>query len=362
VSDIARFLTRRVHEARTPGAAWWVEAGGSVVDRGAVGRCTLDATAEAVGLATPFDLASLTKPLATALLLVLLEQDGAIDLDAPAAAWLEAFDGSSWSRTTLLDLAVHRSGLPAWRPLFGSAPDIAERIASIAREQPVAAGTTLYSDLGYIVLGAVIERVTESRLDTAFADRIAGPLGRTRLGFARDGRGFEDAAATEHGNAYERALAGCAAADHPWRSHVLRGEAHDANAWSLGGVAGHAGLFGTVEDVAAVAREIVKPAALPLGPAAQRRLLEPVGPQFDRTVGFVVARAAAAARGVLPVGARGHAGFTGTSLWIDVASRALFVLLSNRVHPRVEPRGFDSVRRAFHRLAVRGARRSRLVE
>lgn len=347
---LRRFLESRVAEGWMPGAVWWVE-GPRGVHRGAVGRAVESPAPEDTTERTPYDLASLTKPLATAPLLVLLEQEGILDLDAPAGSFLGALEGSAWAAASLVSLARHTAGLPAWLPLFAAGEALEDYLARIALE-PAAGppGRVLYSDPGYIVLGAVLERVTSKDLPRLFEDRLARPLGLERTAFAQRGEICPDAAATERANDFERAMAGAAGAGYRWRDRIARGEVHDANAHALGGAAGHAGLFGTAREVAAIAREFIEPRALPLGDRARERLLRPVN---GRTVGFVAAEASAAARGILSDPAPGHTGFTGTSLWLDPAARRLFVLLTNRVHPRVPEREFHWLRRGFHRLARR---------
>ena len=213
-----------------------------------------------------------------------------------------------------------------------------------------------YSDLGYILLGVAIERAASVTLDRLFAERIAAPLGLKRTAFASAGSSFGDAAATERGNAYERALAGEVGAAHVWRSQLIRGEVHDANAHGLGGVAGHAGLFGPVDEVARLAGELLDPRTLPIDREAHARL---VGRAVDgRTIGFVTAARAKAACGILPDDAPGHTGFTGTSVWLDPGRRGVYVLLAHRIHPRVGPRDFSPVRRGFHRLSRRTLERA----
>jgi CubicO group peptidase (beta-lactamase class C family) len=211
---------------------------------------------------------------------------------------------------------------------------------------------TRYSDPGYIVLGAVLERATGQTLDELFRQRIAVPLGLARTGFATPREAFEDAAATETGNEYERELAGAEGAGHRFRETIPRGQVHDGNAHALSGIAGHAGLFGTAGEVAAVGREILTPRILPLDPGSRGRLLRPGGEAGDRTVGFLAAAGAGAARGILPDRAVGHVGFTGTSIWLDPERERVLVLLTNRVHPRVPEADFRWVRRGFHRLAA----------
>jgi CubicO group peptidase (beta-lactamase class C family) len=203
------------------------------------------------------------------------------------------------------------------------------------------------------LLGVVLERMMRRRLDELFDERIARPVGLLRTGFAAGGREFPDAAATEQGNHYERALAGQSGAGHRWRDAIPRGEVHDANAHGLGGVAGHAGLFGTAEEVVRLGNEILRPNVLPIDARARERLLRVAPPGDGRTVGMVTAAWSSAGRGILPDDAPGHTGFTGTSLWLDPAADRCYVLLTNRVHPRVPARDFQWVRRGFHRLAVR---------
>lgn len=356
-TPLRRLLARRVDEGWMAGAAWWVEGPRGPVDHGAVGWAARAPRAVALEEATPFDLASLTKPLCTALLLVLLEVEERLDPSRPVAGWLGELDGSWVGRASLLDLASHTAGLEAWRPLYLEASDGPGYLRTIAAtRRAVPPGQTLYSDLGYVVLGLVLERATGRGLERLFLERVARPLGLARLGFAVGGRGFEDAAATECGNAHERTMAGEAGARHRWRTEVLRGEVHDGNAHGLGGVAGHAGLFGPLADVAAVGRELLLPQRLPLGPAARRRLFEARSACGGRSVGCVVAAHSRAARGILPDRAPGHTGFTGTSLWLDPTAGIQLVLLTNRVHPAVSPRDFQCVRRAFHRMAYRQAR------
>jgi CubicO group peptidase (beta-lactamase class C family) len=349
-----RFLAARIAEGRMPGASWWVGEHGRATSRGAVGSAVAGRRADPVRERTPFDLASLTKPLATATLLVLAEQEGELDLDASLGEVLEEAGRSPLASRSLLSLATHTAGLPAWAPLFLRASSLSGYVAEILRLPPaVPAGRTLYSDLGYILLGAVLERRTGRGLDALFAERIARPVGLVRTGFAGTGRDFSDAAATERGNLYERDLAGTEGEGRRWRDEIPRGQVHDANAHGLGGVAGHAGLFGTADEVARLAGELLRPSALTLGERARNRMLRVAPPSEGRTVGMVTAAWASSARGVWPDDGPGHTGFTGTSLWLDPGSGRCCVLLTNRIHPRVPERDFRPLRRAFHRLAIR---------
>ena len=354
---IERFLAARVADGWTPGAAWWVARGEKPVEFGAVGHAVATPASEPLSTNTPFDLASLTKPLSTATLLVLAEQEGALDLQSPVGEHLVELDGSPWRETSLLSLATHSAGLPAWKPLCAEAGSMEGYLRAIAgTPRAVPEGTTLYSDLGYMLLGEVLARTAGESLAVQFRRRIAEPLGLERTGFAERPDAFSDAAATEEGNDYERQLAGPAGARHNWRSDSIRGQVHDANAHGLGGVAGHAGLFAPIRELAALGAELLRPQKIPLGDRARDRLMRVVPGSTGRTVGFVAASHSTAASGILPGHSPGHTGFTGTSLWLEPSRGLLFVLLTNRVHPKVSPRNFQLVRRGFHRLAVQATK------
>jgi len=325
---VGSWLASRSGAGVTPGGTWWIEGPG-VLSHGAAGQAALEPELELAAETTPYDLASLTKPLCTALLAALLEQDGRLSLDMPVGELVGELAGSPYASASLLDLGSHHARLPAWRPLYLAAADLAGCLRTIASTPPVGKeGESVYSDLGYIVLGAALQRISGASLDRAFKERIAGPLGLSGLGFVTGASRLAAAAPTERANTFERERSG-----------------------ALGGVAGHAGLFGTAREVATVAREILHPKVLDLRARARERLLLPSHPGADRTFGFVLARGSEAAKGVLPDDAPGHTGFTGTSLWLDPERDAIYVLLTNRVHPRVALDPFQPERLAFHRLA-----------
>ena len=354
VDPLDPFLRGEIERGAMPGAAWWVGSPRNVVAQGASGLAAREPRPVPLRSSTPFDLASLTKPLATALLAVILDRERLLSLDATIASVLPELSGSSFGQATLRDVAAHRAGLPAWMPLYLSGATSEAYLATIARcERAAPPGATVYSDLGYLLLGFAVERASGSPLDRQFDERIARPLGLARCGFASASRSFADAAATEEDRAYERALALPAGLSHGPRTKIGRGEVHDGNAWGLGGVAGHAGLFGTAADVAAIALAILDPGLLGLAQDALRPMLHSVaeGRGF-RTVGFVRAADSETVGGVLPDDAVGHLGFTGTSVWIDTGRSRVYVLLTNRVHPRVPEASFVPTRRGFHALAA----------
>lgn len=351
---LGAFLGAEVGRGAMPGAAWWVGDARGAIAAGVIGHAVIRPDVEPLVKDTPFDLASLTKPLATALLATILDREGRLGLETPMGEIFPGLRESSFGAATLRDAAAHRAGLPAWVALYVAETTREGYVKAIAAsERQGATGETLYSDLGYILLGFAVEKAAGAPLDRLFAERIARPLNLARCGFAGRSGLFADAAATERGTAHERALAGPSARGDRFRSEIPRGEVHDGNAWGLGGVAGHAGLFGTAADVAAIALAILDPTRIGLDPGALDPMLRPVeeGPGI-RTVGFIRAIDTESVRGVLPDDAVGHWGFTGTSLWIDVTRPRVYVLLTHRVHPRVPQDPFTATRRGFHSLAA----------
>jgi CubicO group peptidase (beta-lactamase class C family) len=350
MDSVARYLKARINAGRMPGAVWAISGPSGIVSESALGHAAVEPERVEAGIGTLYDLASLTKPLCTGLALVILEEQGRCSLDAPAVEWLPELEGSAYADVSLLRFAAHTAGLPAWRPLYLTGSGAAAFLAAIAAEPADAPVKTVYSDLGYICLGIAIERIVGRPLDVWFEESVATVLGLKRLGFATR-VDCSAAAPTERGNDYERSLAGDAGARGAWRRSMIHGEVHDGNAHALGGVAGHAGLFGALGDVVTLASELIRPQALALGARARERLLTEALPGSGRTIGFVQAAASDAARGVFAADAPGHVGFTGCSLWLEPARGFIYVLLTNRVHPVVDGEGFQSVRLGFHRAA-----------
>ena len=333
-----------------PGAVGAVSGPAGTVCEWVLGHAALEPERIETRIDTLYDLASLTKPLCTGLALAILEQQGRCSLDAPLVQWLPEFEDSAYANASLLRLASHTAGLPPWRPLYLRGSNARAFLAAIAAEPAGAPGRTAYSDLGYVCLGLAIERIAGRPLDVWFEESVAGVLGLERLGFSTR-VDCAAAAPTERGNVHERSMAGQAGSGHAWRRSMIQGEVHDGNAHALGGVAGHSGLFGTLRDVVTLASELIRPRTLELGARARARLLTEALPGSGRTVGFALADASDAARGVFAADAPGHVGFSGPSVWLEPDRRYTYVLLTNRVHPVVDGLDFQPVRLGFHRAA-----------
>ncbi len=359
---VREFLHRQAKSGAFSGASWSVGNREGAISEGAVGVTATGSRGESVRPDTLFDLASLTKPLATALPAAILEERGLLDLEAPIVEFLPAAGRTDYADATLLDLGTHSAGLPAWKPLWAGERTLESYVTRILSFPPAnRRGEVLYSDLGFILLGAVLEEVAGKKLDRLFLDEIAEPLDLTGIGFPGvagsgdrpagiDKKRLDSAAATEVGNRYERDLAGEAGRKAELRDGLIQGEVHDGNAWAVGGVTGHAGLFGSAPDSAAICRELLAPGGGIFGEGPVDRLLKPrIG---GRSFGLRTAPDCSSPAGVLPEPALGHTGFTGTAFWIDPGSSRYWVLLTNRVHPKVEATGFQEVRRQFLRRAV----------
>jgi len=359
-ASVEEFLRGQIRDGSFPGAVYLIAERERVLAAGALGESVREPELLAASAETLYDLASLTKPLATALLAVRLQAEGRLALDdrleRHLPEWRSA--GDARSEVTLLDLLTHRSGLPAWDPLYVHSTDVAgriDRLRTIPLAHPPLQDVT-YSCLDYILLGFALARAGGSPLDRLFRDTVTAPLGGPEILFTPPMETRRRVAATELGNERERALAGPAGDGYnKWRRGIIWGEVHDNNAHTLGGVAGNAGLFGTAGALHALAREFL-PGGTGLLGVEERALFEhnfTPGLGQHRAVGFQLASGPGSSAGpVLSPRSFGHTGFTGTSLWIDPDSRRIYVLLTNRVHPRFRDLDMNAVRRQFHVLAA----------
>ncbi len=327
--DLARLnridavVTEAIANHETPGAVVLVGRGDTVVFRKAYGQRAVAPVAEAMTLDTMFDVASLTKVVATTTAAMILLEEGRIRLIDPVAKYVPDFGKYGKDRITIRDLMTHMSGLRPDVDLGDSweGHDAAIRLGT--EEIPVAAPGRrfIYSDINYFMLGEIVERVTKMKLDVFVRERVFQPLGMRDSMFNPP-----------------RALYGRIA---PTQPATLRGVVHDPTSRRMGGVAGHAGLFSTAADLAIFCRMLLDGGAVGsarvLSPLAVERMTSPASPAGEaniRGLGWDVDSSYSSNRGeFLPLGSYGHTGFTGTSLWIDPASRVFVVFLSNRVHP-----------------------------
>jgi CubicO group peptidase (beta-lactamase class C family) len=356
---ISRLLTERIAAGDFPSAVYLVAERGRDVLAGALGHAVSEPEEYAASLDTIYDLASLTKPLVTGLLCALRIERGELALDGEVGFHLPEFDRSDKCTLTLGQLLTHTSGLPAWRPLYIEAADRSDVLRAIAA-QPLesAPGTRVrYSDLGFITLGLLIERLAGAPLAEVARREIFEPLALSRTFFNPERALRAEVAACESGNLYEREMCREMKAGEwaNWREHLIWGEVHDGNAHFLGGAAGHAGLFSTARETLRLAEQFLPESTrlLQAETCALFRTNMTEGLNEARSLSWELATPDSTAGPTLPPDSFGHTGFTGTSCWIDPQRARTFILLTNRTHARPLPFvNINRVRRAFHTLAV----------
>ena len=320
----------------------------------AAGALTYDPGAGAATPETIFDLASLTKVIATTSLVMGHVQAGTLELDTPIGALLPAWRGADRAAVSVRHLLDHSSGLPAHRRLWEQARgrDAFERAIAVTPLEAPPGARSLYSDLGFILLGFLVADIAGRPLDEQWADwrRVALP----RDAVLTFGAG---ASPTSGAPGFPGPVAPTEL--DPWRGRVLCGEVHDENAAALGGVAAHAGLFGTARAVGAFACLVLQTfqTSTPLGPPEAMRLFaQPTHPDGSRALGWDTMRPTSSCGALMSPTAIGHTGFTGTSLWIDREQDVYVVLLTNRVYPTRENQALPQLRPQFHDAVMRALR------
>lgn len=355
-------LRGRIASGDFPSAVYVVAQHGRTVFADVVGDAVREPESHAATLETIYDLASLTKPLITGLLSARLVESGELTLDSSVANYLLEFDRPDKNRITVRQLLTHTSGLSAWRPLYIITDGEKDGALAAIANEPLAykpGERVVYSDLGFIVLGFLLQRLTGTSLEGLAHRDIFEPL-HLRQTFFNPARAMRTGvAACESGNAYEHDMCerDFPGGSHPdWRKEIIWGDVHDGNAYFLGGAAGHAGLFSNAADTLRLANQFID--------GQSELLLKETCGLFrqNMTSGFNEARSFAwqlaatkdsTAGPSLPPDAFGHNGFTGTSCWVDAERRRVFILLTNRTHTRTLPfANINQVRREFHSLAT----------
>ena len=333
MSDLSQALAQAVALAHAPGAVACVGDTEDVYFLGAAGKRQLTPVTRPARRETVYDLASLTKVVATTTAILLLRDGGVLDLDQPVSDWLPAPEFQAF---TLRHLLTHSAGLSPyelWYPEVRSTAEVVQRISRLPRRS-APGRERRYSDLGFILLGKIVELAARDRLDAFCHRRIFAPLDMDKTGFLPPREYAEACAATE---------------DCVWRGRVMRGVVHDEHAYAVGGVSGHAGLFSTAGDLArfcaALLRgellsprtldEMTRPGQVPGYP--WQGLGWKLDPWRDSVEGFLPSRAAF-----------GHTGWTGTSLWLDRAKGLYAILLGNTCHPSRQRRHNRALRTTFY--------------
>lgn len=353
-ADVEALLAESIEAGTIPGAALSVQCVDGWGWRCGLGHAELRPRRRPVVAGLPWDLASLTKVLCTTSVAMRLVDEGLLSLDASAAQWVPGLA----ERITVSDLLQHGSGLPAWRPLYTVVDSAGLPWGSVAArgavlDDIVRGGTEVapgtrhrYSDLGFLVLGTVLERVGGDRIDRLFERLVRAPSGADLRW------GWPGAAATE---------------DCPVRGRVIVGEVHDLNAAGLGGIAPHAGLFGSADSVAALGTWLLRARAggCPvLSSETVRTFWQYRGVGSHRLGWDGVTPGGSSAGARWPLDGVGHLAFTGCSLWIAPEQGVVVALCTNRLHPEIEggavpdapvgPRyaAFKALRPALHTAVI----------
>jgi uncharacterized protein YbbC (DUF1343 family)/CubicO group peptidase (beta-lactamase class C family) len=323
LSVLDSIVQEAIRDGLMPGAVLLVGHDGQVVYRRAFGQRSLEPRREPMTVDTIFDLASLTKVVATTTAVMQLVEHGTVRLNDPVEKYIPEFAQNDKEDITVRQLLIHQSGLS--EDLDLSQPwesrDTAFRMAFAEKPVYPPGSKFLYSDINFITLGALVERVTDTTLDAYCAKNIFAPLFMAHTRFVPPAAWRAEIAPTQY-DEHEK---------------MLRGVVHDPTSRRMGGVAGHAGLFSTADDLSKFAQALLSGSTV-LSPLAIEKMSTPQQPpssQVLRGLGWDIDSPFSSNRGdLLPVGSFGHTGFTGTSLWIDPTTRTYIILLTNSVHPR----------------------------
>ena len=340
-------LEKAIATRAFPACSLAVTFGGELVAHKALGRFTYDPASPKVTTASIFDLASLTKVVATTAMAMNLYERGLLDLEAPVTAIVPEFAGQLTENdprrreVTVRMLLAHSSGLPAYEKLFLRAHTRESLLQAAFTTSLAAPGARAeYSDIGFIILGVVLERLADESLDVFCQREIFGPLGMTHTTF-NPASALKDSIPPT-------------ADDRTFRHRIIQGEVQDENTSILGGIAGHAGLFSTAEDLAILAHAMLN-GGYPILRSSTielflRRESAPEG--TSRALGWDTPSAPSQSGKYFSPRSFGHLGYTGTSLWIDTDCQLSITLLTNRTWPDCQNQAIKQVRPAFHDAVI----------
>ncbi len=321
-ANVDEIMNAAVAQGTIPGGVVLIGHNGAVVYRKAYGMRSLEPGREAMTVDTIFDLASLTKCIATATSVMKLVQEGKVRLNEPAATYLPEFAKNGKSDITVRELLTHFSGLTEDLDLKTEwkGRDVAYQMVMDQKPAFPPGSRFLYSDINFETLGFLVEKVSGMSLDEYAAKNVFAPLEMKETRFLPPAEWLSRIAPTEYDESH----------------HMLRGVVHDPTARRMGGVAGHAGLFSTADDLAKFAQDQLTGFHV-LTPLTVKKMTTPQQPPTSsalRGLGWDIHSPYSSPRGeIFPIGSFGHTGFTGTSIWIDPVSESYVILLTNAVHP-----------------------------
>jgi len=350
--DTEKLINDAIEKQIFPGAVIAVSLKGKIALHKAFGQADIFAK-QAMTAETFFDLASLTKPLATAPAIMALEHAQKLELDQPIVELLPGLDGSGKEKITVRQLLDHTSGLPDWRPWFLELMKVPgeqrnARLQELLIAEPLDAKPgkqTVYSDLGFMLLALLIEEQSGQRLDRYVNAEVYGPLN------------IEDLFYLDRWSVAPPVERFAATQLCPWRNRLLKGQVDDDNTWAMGGIGGQAGLFGTAVEVCALMEALLlaNGGTDLSGPFSSETICRYFERSSDgRALGFdVPTRPGSSSGQYFSDSSVGHLGFTGTSFWADPERGLVVVLLTNRVHPFRFNEGIRSFRPKLHDMVIK---------
>ncbi len=361
MNEVDRFLQTCIDNEEFPSAVYLVAEGCKVLSGNALGQSVVPCPEAPAGykanLETIYDLASLTKPLFTGYLLLKAFQEGLLRPETAVSHILSEFSTQERRAITVQQMATHSAGFTAWLPLYILATNPAQALKAIAESEVAYSPSSrvVYSDLGYITLGVLLERLYSQPL-SALLKKMSEALGLETATFNPSGELRPKIAASETGNTYERGMVKDPETYQGWRKQLIWGSVHDHNCYFLGGASGHAGLFAAVQDVHRLALEFTSDSKTLEWGLLKKLVYTDLTSSCDegRSIGWLMGRGQTMAD---PFGQEsfGHTGFTGTSIWIEPERNRIYILLTNRTHPVRKEFNMNERRRDFHRLAAKTA-------
>ena len=360
---ISNFLQERISEHDFPSAVYLVAEKGEIILQDALGFAVVEPEKIEARINTIYDLASLTKVLVTGLLCAKLIENGEINLSDNTSKYFADFHMKDKQKVTIQSLIKHTSCFSAWKPLYlvtdsNSSLSLMNIIAEFPNENFVNE-QVIYSDLNFITLGLIVEKIYGKPLDEITQMEVFEPLNLKDTFYNPSKALQKRIAASEKGNEFEKQTcieSGFDVSNYNWRDYQIWGEVHDGNCYFMNGVSGHAGLFSTAEEIFKIAQQFLANQTTLLKPETCKLFRTNFTPGLNeaRSIAFQLAETPeSTASKALAKDSFGHLGFTGTSLWIEPETERIFILLTNRTHARELPFvNINFVRRRFHELAV----------
>lgn len=339
-------IQKAIEDKAFPGAQILIWQNGKTIYDKSFGHLTYDSKSPEVTNKTIFDLASVTKVIATTTAAMICYDRNLFSLDDPVVKYIPEFGVNGKEKITIKNLLLHNTGLPAWKKFYESCKtkeDVLKEIYSSELEYPTGE-KTVYSDLGIITLGKIIEKVTNKSLDNFCRDEIFNPLKMNSTFYNPPDSLKQYCAPTE--------------IDNYWRNKTIQGEVHDETSAMLNGVAGHAGLFSTTSDIAKL-MEVLISKGIYLGQSIIKQstielFTKRYSDQSSRALGWDTKSETGSSAGDFFSGSSyGHTGFTGTSVWVDPQRNLFVIFLTNRVYPTRDNSKISKVRPELHNAVIK---------